>query len=229
MKGIKTMIVSALAAVVLGLSFSPITASADESVPGESVSVEIVDKLPEEQPKEETNKITEEKVYSTFEEFLAWMEMEAEVYGHEGNFKNALKAIKTAATTKQVTISTLCSIGVVVMVIAFSIRAKIKDKALKQGIADCANQLNSLINGANSLVDETNAQIKVEKATQQEVQKLETQVQALQKGLQSFTTAFLRFSDGVKLGDNKKNEVQTNCIAAITAFDEVKQNDVKQK
>lgn len=213
MKKFKKWIVTVLATVgvCVGFAFAPVTAYADGT---ETSSVsEIVDET-----KEKT-------AASTFEEFLEWSKLEAEKYGHGDRYQEALEAIKTAATTKQVTISTLCSVGVALLVLGYIIVQKVRDKSYKKSVIELAEQLQALIKGTNDLVDETNGNGKTEKKTQAEVEHLEMQVQALQKGLHAFATAFLRFTDGVKLGDNKKNEVQTNCISAIKSFDEVAGNE----
>ena len=207
MKKFKKWIVTMLATVgiCVGFAFAPVTAYADET---------------------ETTTVTETvENNSTFEEFLEWSKLEAERYGHGDKYEDALKAIKTAATTKQVTISTLCSCGVALLVLGYIIVQKVRDKSSKKSIIELTGKLQALIKGTNALVDETNLNGTTEKKTQEEVEHLELQVKALQKGLHSFAVAFLRFTDGVKLGDNKKNEVQTNCISAIKSFDEVSSDE----
>lgn len=233
MKRIKNTLIAAVVAVCFSFGFavSPVTGYAEEVVEVPPVVEEVIPETPETEipPAEELPPVEEEEKPSTFDEFLQWTEMEAEKYGHGESFKDALKAIKTAATTKQVTISTVCSIAVAVLILAYIVRSKIKDKSYKKSIIDCANQLNSLIKGANELVDETNIQVGIEKTTQNEVKRLESQVQSLQHGLKDFTTAFLRFADGVKIGDAKKSEVQSNCISAIKSFDEVTGDENNKK
>lgn len=233
MKRIKNTLIAAVVAVCFSFGFavSPVTGYAEEVVEVPPVVEEVIPETPETEipPAGELPPVEEETKPSTFDEFLQWTEMEAEKYGHGESFKDALKAIKTAATTKQVTISTVCSIILAIAILVFIVRSKIKDKSYKKAIIDCAGRLDSLINGANAIVDETNAQIKVETKTQAKVEHLEKQVLTFNHGMKDFLTAFLRFTDGVKIGDNKKNEVQTYCISAIKSFDEVTANEVDKK
>jgi hypothetical protein len=94
---------------------------------------------------------------------------------------------------------------------------------------ECGDRLISLINFSNELVDAINILVGVGKTTQNEVKRLEAQGLLLQHGLKDFTTAFLRFADGVKIGDAKKSEVQSNCISAIKSFDEVTGDENNKK
>lgn len=238
MKKLTILLTTALAfGFGFGFKFTSASAFADSETPEISVEETIpevpetseIPEIPEVPEVPEASEAPENVVASTFEEFLEWTKTEAEKYGHGDAYKEALNAIKTAATTKQVTLSTLCSIAVALIVVVYIIRQKLKDKNLKNYVSNLADQLNQLIKGTNILADETNANATTEKKTQEEVENLEKEVKKLQHGLRDFTTAFLRFADGVKIGDCKKSEVQSNCISAIKHFEEVEKNDVIKK
>lgn len=243
MKKIKNKILLVLAAlcVAFGFSFAPLIAQADDA----SQTNEIVVETPEissdntaDEEELETNANSAENSKPvidehTFEEFLAWSEKEANRYGYGDEYSAALETIKAAASQKQVTLSTIASAVVAAAVVAYIIFNKIKEKKLKGAIIELAQKLDSQLTGVNALIDGENALLNGEKellntesTNAKTVQETMAQVVALKKGFSAFISAFLRFTDGVKLVDNKKTEVQTNCLNALKEIDgEVKADE----
>ena len=202
MKGIikKVAVLTATVAMSVGFAFAPIKAVAESSV--------------------ENHEITSEERSDTFDDFLAWTEEEAEKYGYGDEYGVAIEAIKTAATQKQVTISTIASAILAAAVLAFIIVQKVKDIKYKRSVTGLSKSVEDLVMGTNSLIDETNANGKTGTETKAKTAKIEKEEKKIERALALFISAFLRFTDGVKLGDNKKQEVQTSCLAALREIGE---------
>lgn len=215
---LKLMAILATLGLAFGVAFTPITASAETTTETPETSAE----LPEETDGTSTGD-------TTFEDFLTWAEKEADKYGYGDDFRGAIETIKAAASEKQVTISTIASLCLVVGVIALLIYIKIKDKKFKKTVTDLCKKLDEKlddqIKGTNALIDGENEIIHDETANAKTLQETQKEVCAIKKAFSSFVSAFLRFTDGVKLGDNKKAEVQTNCINALKEIGEVHANE----
>jgi uncharacterized protein YoxC len=215
---LKLMAILATIGLAFGVAFTPITASAETMTETPETSAE----LPEETDGTSTGD-------TTFEDFLTWAEKEADKYGYGDDFRGAIETIKAAASEKQVTISTIASFCFAVGVIALLIYIKIKDKKFKKTVTGLCEKLDEKlddqIKGTNALIDGENEIIHDETANAKTLQETQKEVCAIKKAFSSFVSAFLRFTDGVKLGDNKKAEVQTNCINALKEIGEVHANE----
>ena len=238
MKKFIKKILMAIASFAVAFTFlaTPITVSAEEtSQPPEietgSSEVETDDGAGKDGADEET----------TFEDFLTWAQKEAEKYGYGDEYTAAMEAIKAAATQKQVTLSTIASAALAITVLVLLVYYKCKDKKFKDAIIAINDKLdgkldtqrdglNSLIDGENALLEGKNQMLDCETKNGQKTEELKTEVQAIKKGFSAFISAFLRFTDGVKLGDNKKTEVQTNCLNALKEIDgEVRADEDNKK
>ena len=156
---------------------------------------------------------------NTFETFLAWTEKEAERYGYGNEYKDALEAIKTAATTKQVTISTLASVGLAAAIVCYIIYKKITDKKFRQQVASLLLSYKQQVEKLNELVEGTNENTKTEQEIKQEEAELKAQMQKTTEALACLIGGFMHFADGVAMKDTKKAEVQRDCINALRKID----------
>ena len=168
------------------------------------------EEIPEEDDKTE---ITVED--TTFEDFLAWAGEQAKEYGYGNDFKSAMESLKTAATTKQVTISTIASAALAVIIIVITISNKIKEGKFKQTIIELSQKLDNQVDGTNALINGTNENGKNGETTKAGVEKANAEIASLKKTLSLFINAFMRFTDGVKMQTAKKDEVQTNLLNAL--------------
>lgn len=193
--------------VGLGFSFPTIVAGAEELPP--TSAEEVIDSTEQ-----------EEKVDPSFEDFLAWVsEVVAKEYGYEYDFAAAIQAIKTAATEKQVTLATITSVGGALLVVILAIALFIRDRKYKESFIKLAKifdeKMDNSIKGTNALIDGENTLIEDETANGKTAKETKEDVAALKRCMGLFISAFLRFTDGVKLGDNKKAEVQSNLLNAL--------------
>lgn len=195
--------------VGLGFSFPTIVAGAEE-LPSTSAE-EVIDSTiaPEQEEKPET----------TFDDFLAWAQQEANRYGYGEDFAGAIEAIKAAATQKQVTISTIASVALALGILAYIIVKHIREKGFKTSLVKLVKtfdeKMDNSIKGTNALIDGENTLIEDETANGKTAKETKEDVAALKRCMGLFISAFLRFTDGVKLGDNKKTEVQSNLLNAL--------------
>ena len=210
----KIMLAFACFSLGVGIAVSPITASA-EDIPETSYEEVIPETSVEETPVDSS----EEKVDTTFEDFLAWAQKEADKYGYGDDFAGAIEAIKVAATQKQVTLSTLASAAVGFITLAYIIIKHAREKGYKAAIVklvkDFDNKMDKNIKGTNALIDGGNTIIDGETENGKTAKQTQEEVQSLKRCMTAFLYAFLRFTDGVKLGDNKKTEVQSNLLSAL--------------
>lgn len=216
----KIMLAFACFSLGVGIAVSPITASA-EDIPETSIEEVIPEtSVPEEEtPLPETSETPEEKVDTTFEDFLAWAQKEADRYGYGEDFAGAIEAIKAAASQKQVTLSTLASAALALVIVAYIVVKHFKEKGYKNAITRLVKtfdgKIDNAIKGTNALIDGENAIIEDGTANGKTVKETQDDVQSLKRCMTAFISAFLRFTDGVKLGDNKKTEVQSNLLSAL--------------
>ena len=236
MKKLKITILSALAfvAVSFGFAFAPMTAFADEPATSAVESVETPEKSVETGENSADSTTGEEVVDSaetgensavlegganTFENFLAWTEKEAERYGHGDLYKDALESIKTAATTRQVTLSTLSSLAIVVCLIAYILYKKITDKKFRQQVAILILSYQELVQKLNELVAGTNENTKTEQEIKKEEAELKSEMKKTTEALACLIGGFMHFAEGIALKDTKKAEVQRDCINGLKKID----------
>lgn len=236
MKKLKITILSALAfvAVSFGVAFAPMTTFADEPATSAVESVE-TSETSAETPENSVDGTTDEEVVdsaetdensailesetNTFENFLAWTEKEAERYGHGEIYKDALESIKTAATTRQVTLSTLSNLAIVVCLIAYILYKKITDKKFRQQVASLILSYQQQVQKLNELVEGTNENTKTEQEIKQEEAELKSEMKKTTEALACLIGGFMHFAEGVALKDTKKAEVQRDCINALKRID----------
>lgn len=239
----KILAVFAAAAIAIGFNFAPVSVSAEAPIPETSAMEEVLDETNDETAEEnaqtppvtnnpaqgedipEENETGENNTEGTFqkptlEEFLAAVQKEAELYGLGDAYVNAIKGLKTAATTKQVTISTVFSAAVALGVIIYIIYSKVKDKALKKEIHELYKLLKGQNDGTNALIDGANETEKTVRSTNAKTTEAKKELDNVQTAISCLISAFLAFSDGHKYSETKKQEVERNCVKALKCIDD---------
>lgn len=220
----KIMLAFACFAFGVGISVSPVMAVAEEVETSVEESVETssgLDTSEEIETSETTSEdVSSDTVDTTFEDFLVWIsEVVAKEYGYEYDFAAAIQAIKTAATEKQVTLATITSVGGALLVIILAIALFIRDRKYKEAFIKLSKifdgKIDNSIKGTNALIDGENTLIEYETANGKTAKETQEEVQSLKRAITAFLSAFLRFTDGIKMGDNKKTEVQSNLLSAL--------------
>lgn len=225
MKRIAKKLILVMACFIAGLCFcfTLVVASAETASEEPANSNEII--TDEEISNENhTNETVEETPETNFEDFLAWAQNEANRYGYGNEFEQAVDSLRVAATQKQVTLSTIASVVLFVAVIGLIISHRIKDKHLKDAIIALAKnldgKLDDSIKGTNALIDGENSLLDGETVLEKNTAKTTKELGSIKRCLRAFVAGFLRFTDGIKIGDNKKTEVQTNCLNALKELDD---------
>lgn len=228
MKKLKLAFVSILAAfaMLFCVGAAPVTASA-ETAP-EIAPITNETQTGEEAP--ETNENGKIKPDLTIEEILEFAGTIAEEAGIGDKWQKALENLKTAATTKQVTLSTLASVGVCVCMIIYIFYKKHADKKFRSQVAELVTLYNSQLGKLNELVDGTNANSKTEEEIKQEEAELKAQMQKTTDALYCLIGGFMHFVDGVAMKEGKKAEVRRDCNKALQKIDgEVIANENNKK
>ena len=230
-KFIKKILLSTFAIITaFSFSFLPISVVAEEvsSTPENNIKNEEIiedNELIEETPNTENNveKNDQKNVETTFEGFLEWSKKEAEKYGYGDEYAAAIETIKAAASQEQVTISTIASLAVSALVFVYIIYNKVKDKKFRDSIADLSKnldkQLEKIIDKANDLVNGTNANSQNEEIIQEKTEELKEIVSQEKQAIEGLINGFMHFTDGVKLKDGKKAEVQKDLLNALNTID----------
>lgn len=223
MRNLKTKILVAFAAVALsfGWVLSPVAVSADEIAVETSESVAAEEVIKEEGISEETaeNSTILESETNTFENFLAWAEKEADRYGYGDEYRLAFEDIKNAATTKQVTLSTISSAGLFVALVVYMVYKKVTDKKEALELKTCSDQVCAQAKKLNELVDATNDNSKTEEEIKKETAELKAEMKATQEAISGFISGFMHFAESVKLKETKKDEVRRDCTNALRKID----------
>ncbi len=223
----KIMLSMAAIAVCFGLTFTTVAVSAEEvSATPENSAVQseyseestVSEEVGEDEETGENSAVLEGET-NTFENFLAWTEQEAERYGYGDEYTAALEAIKTAATTKQVTISTIGSFSLAAVFISYLIYKKVTDKEFRQNVADLVDTSLEQFDKLNELVDGTNANGKTEEEIKAEEQALREEMRKTKKALEGLIMGFMHFSGRVGMSAANKEEIQRDCINALHEID----------
>lgn len=139
--------------------------------------------------------------------FLEALKPYADKAGIGNEYKKAVEAIKTAASKKQVTISTFASCAVVVVLVVFIIWKNTKDGQMKRQLVQIAHRLDEQVKGTNALIDDANAQNKTNT-------KAEAEIRQLKKGVAHLAKMFSLFTERVNLGASTKEEIRQESLTA---------------
>ena len=141
------------------------------------------------------------------DDFLAWVQEYAEAAGLGNEFANAVEAIKTAASEKQVTISTIASVGVFLAVVVLLIKEHLSKKNLAKLLAEVSEQLKAQTEGTNGLIDESNANGKAVSQTKDKADRTADALVHIVKGLSTL-------ANRTNIGAAYKEQIQTEFNAA---------------
>lgn len=241
----KIMLACAVVSVSFGFAFAPVVAVAENAdrTAGTEVAQELETETtdtdtetlaPNEETDTETPKTEDDGTGAlvenpTFEEFLAAVQKEAEKYGLGEEYAKAIDNLKTAASTKQVTISTVCSAAVALGVLVYILYAKVKDRTLKKEVHELFKLSKGQNDGTNALIDEANAVEKAVKETDEKTTEAKKELDNVQTAMSCLISAFLAFSDGHKYNEAKKSEVERNCVKALKMIDGGDKNENNAK
>lgn len=150
---------------------------------------------------------TEEDKTIDIDAFLEALKPYADKAGIGNEYKKAVEAIKTAASKKQVTISTFASCAVVVVFVVFIIWKNTKDGQMKRQLVQIAHKLDEQVKGTNALIDDANAQNKTNT-------KAEAEIRQLKKGVAHLAKMFSLFTERVNLGASTKEEIRQESLTA---------------
>ena len=152
---------------------------------------------------------TEEKPSPDYDldDFLAWVQEYADAAGLGNEFANAVEAIKTAASEKQVTISTIISVGVLLTVIVLLIKEHLSKKNLAKLLMEVSEQLKAQTEGTNGLIDESNANGKAVTETKDKADRTADALVHIVKGLSTL-------ANRTNIGAAYKEQIQTEFNAA---------------
>lgn len=234
MKRLKTMCVAALASMFLclGFGFAPLAASAEtvETSTAEIVSSEEIDSTETSEESVIESEDNEELKSVTLDDILELAGSLAEEAGVGTEWEKAVENLKTAATTKQVTLSTIASAALFVAVVVYILYKKVTDKKFRQLVAELVSQYKEQVGKLNELVDGTNTNSKTEEEIKQEEAELKAQMAKTTEALACLIGGFMHFTEGVALKDGKKAEVHRDCMNALKKIDgEVQADENNQK
>lgn len=141
------------------------------------------------------------------DDFLAWVQGYADKAGLGNEFKDAVEAIKTAASERQVTISTVFSVGVLLAVIVLLIKEHLSKKNLAKLLAEVSEQLKAQTEGTNGLIDESNANGKAVSQTKDKADRTADALGHIVKGLSTLASR-------TNIGAAYKEQIQEEFNAA---------------
>ena len=158
--------------------------------------------------------VTEEDKKETLKAFLEFMQTTADEAGIGDEYRKAVEAIKTAASEKQVTISTVMSVAQLAVFVVYIIYLNLKNGKLKKQMVELGEKLDKQLKGTNGLIDESNANGAKTDETQKDVESLKKAMNYLLNGLQTFVERF-------NIGSASKETVRTQFNKAINEVDGV--------
>lgn len=217
----KIMVLMACFCVGFGFAFSPILAGAEEVTTETETGT--VTPAPTE-PNEET----EPKDEITFDDLLGAFGNIAESEGYGSEWERIFEQLKTAASEKQVTLSTIAVVAMLVVFIAYLIFKRVKRKnwvktfkQLSDDLQAISKTANEQLKGTNALIDEANANVKVSEKTKAETETIKREEQKIEKALSLLINAFMTFSEGCKYDKAKKSHVEINCVNALKELESI--------
>lgn len=127
---------------------------------------------------------------ATLEAFLEFMQKTADEAGIGDEYRKAVEAIKTAASEKQVTISTVASVAQLAVFVVYLIYLNAKNGRLKRQMVELSEKLDKQLKGTNGLIDESNANGATVDETKKDVESLKRSMNYLLNGLATFVERF---------------------------------------
>jgi hypothetical protein len=211
----KIMVAMACVCVGFGFAFTPLQSTAEEpTLETPSTTNEEVTATPE------LSEGNNDKL--TFDDILGVFGGIAESEGYGSEWERIITQLKTAATEKQVTLSTVSVVVMLAVFIAYLVFKAVKRKEWKKTFKQLSDDLravsavaNEQLKGTNALIDEANANVKVSEKTKAETETIKKEEQKIEKALSLLISAFMTFSEGCKYSASKKSVVEINCAQAL--------------
>ena len=146
------------------------------------------------------------------EAFLAYVQKYADQAGVGNDYAKAVEAIKTAASKKQVTLSTIASVAEFVALLVYIIYLNTKNGRLKKTLVSLGEKLDEQVRGTNGLIDESNENGQTTAQTQKDVD-------ALKRSMSALIAAFSTFADRFNIGAASKESVRREFNRAAKEID----------
>ena len=203
---ISILIIAALVAflsVCIGIIFGSntyapsVTALAEES--GETASDESVNDLPDS---------SDNAADFDLDDFLAFVQKYADEAGIGNEYKKAVEAIKTAASRKQVTLSTVASVVQLAVFVVYLISTNVRNGRLKKQLKELSEKLDAQIKGTNGLIDESNANGVTGQTTKKAVEQVRKDVRGIEKAIECLLTGFTILTDRFNIGAESKETIK---------------------
>ena len=180
----------------------------EQTETGENAPVTVENIGGEETPEEENES---EKSFD-LDAFLAFVQTYANEAGVGDEYAKAVEAIKTAASKKQVTLSTIASVAMLVVVSVYIVYTRAKNAKLNKLLLEVSKTLDAQVKGTNGLIDESNAN----NATGAETKK---EVAEIKKAMAYLLTGLTAFADRFNIGAASKESVKREFNRAAQAID----------
>lgn len=168
---------------------------------------------------EETQPGANDDVQFDLEAFLAYVQKYADQAGIGDDYTKAVEAIKTAASKKQVTLSTIASVAEFVVFLVFIIYSKHKNGSLKKSMIELSEKLDLQVKGTNGLIDGSNANGQTATETKQEVGEMKNDIKALKSGFAYLLSGLASFVERFNIGAASKESVRREFNRAAKEID----------
>ncbi len=238
---ISAVLVAFMAALVLCMSFGNVSetaynAKAEESATEQPEGEQEGSQIGEteqggETPagNEETQPGANDDVQFDLDAFLAYVQKYADQAGIGDDYAKAVEAIKTAASKKQVTLSTIACVAEFVAFFVFIIYSKHKNGSLKKSMIELSEKLDLQVKGTNGLIDGSNANGQTATETKQEVGEMKNDIKALKSGLAYLLSGLSSFVERFNIGAASKESVKREFNRAVKEIDGEPTETIKEK
>ncbi len=177
------------------------------------------EETPDEDKETQETEDSADKVEFDLDAFLAYVQKYADQAGIGDDYAKAVEAIKTAASEKQVTISTIASVAEFGVFLVFIIYYHSKNGALKKSIIELSKTLDLQVKGTNGLIDGSNANGQTATETKQEVDELKSDIKALKSGFSYLLSGLSSFVERFNIGAASKETVKREFNRAVKQID----------
>lgn len=162
---------------------------------------------------------TEKEIDFDIDAFLAYVQKYADEAGIGDDYAKAVEAIKTAASEKQVTISTIASVAEFGIFLVFILYSRHKNGALKKSMIELSEKLDAQLKGTNGLIDESNANGQTAGETKKQVDDLASDMKSLKIGFSYLLSGLSSFVERFNIGAASKETVKREFNRAVKHID----------
>lgn len=142
------------------------------------------------------------------DDFLAFVQKYADEAGIGNEYKKAVEAIRTAASRKQVTLSTVASVVQLAVFVVYLISTNVRNGRLKKQLKEVSEKLDAQIRGTNGLIDESNANGVTGQTTKKAVEQVRKDVRGIEKAIECLLTGFTILTDRFNIGAESKETIK---------------------